>query len=137
MGNRAVKITLAIIGGMIAAIVTVMIAEGAGHLMFPPPAGLDVTDPADQARLMKELAPGAKIAVVLAWFLGSIVGAWTAMRASLEVLPGWAVAIAMIGLSFWTTQSFPHPDWMMVSAVVLPLLGALIARELHKRAGTF
>jgi hypothetical protein len=36
----------------------------------------------------------------------------------------------LVALSLFTTQMFPHPLWMMVAAVALPLAGVLVAKRL-------
>jgi hypothetical protein len=93
-------------------------------MVFPPPAGLDVTKAEDQARLMDLIPLGAKLGVVLAWFLGALAGAWAALRLSGWATAVWIIAAVMVALSLMTTQMFPHPLWMVVAAVVLPLLAA-------------
>lgn len=136
MKNPLVRSVVSTMAGVVVAVIVVMIVEMTGHAIYPPPEGIDVTDPADQARLMEVIPAGAKVAVVMAWFLGALAGAWVALRMSGNVLTGWLVGILMVAAGLWTTQMFPHPTWMLVSAVVLPLLGVLVARELHKRSGT-
>lgn len=130
MNNPIVKRIVATLAGLVVAMLVVMLAEGAGHTMFPPPEGLDIANPDDQARLMEVISLGAKIAVVLAWFLGATAGAATAMAVARNIMPGWAVGLVMAGLSVATTQMFPHPLWMVVAALVLPLVGVLLVKRL-------
>ncbi|MXO90434.1 hypothetical protein [Pontixanthobacter aquaemixtae] len=132
MQNPLVKRIVAVVVGVLVAGLVVGVVEGLGHMAFPPPEGLDITDPEDQARIMLEIPLAAKISVVAAWFLGALAGAWSAIRIASEVIPGWIVGLVMVGLSAWTTQMFPHPLWMMVSAFVLPLIAVLVAKQLHK-----
>ena len=49
------------------------------------------------------------------------------------MLPAWLVAVAIGAMGLWTTQMFPHPDWMLASAVVLPLVAVLVAKRLMVR----
>lgn len=130
MNNPAARSLLAVLGGLVVAMLVVGLVEGAGHVLWPPPPGLDITRPEDQARLMQAIPLEAKIAVVVAWFLGSLAGAVAAMAIARRVLPAWIVAVAIAGLGLWTTQMFPHPDWMLASAVVLPLVAVLVAKRL-------
>jgi ABC-type xylose transport system permease subunit len=133
MNNPAVRSLLAVLGGLVVAMLVVGLVEGAGHVLWPPPPGLDITRPEDQARLMQAIPLEAKIAVVVAWFLGSLAGAVAAIAIARRVLPAWIVAVAIAGLGLWTTQMFPHPDWMLASAVVLPLVAVLVAKRLMLR----
>ena len=75
MKNPVVSRIVGVVAGLVVAMLVVMAVEGAGHAMFPPPEGLDITRPEDQAQLMELIPLGAKIAVVVAWFLGALAGA--------------------------------------------------------------
>lgn len=136
MDNRIVRLILGLVAGVIVAGIVVALVEGAGHMIWPPPEGLDPTNPEDAAQIMLVIPTAAKVAVVIAWFLGALAGAWVAIAISKNVLTGWMVGLLMIVGGIVTTQMFPHPLWMVISAVVLPLLGVLLAKELHKKRGT-
>ena len=70
---------------------------------------------------------------MLAWFLGSLAGATAAITISRRNWSAWIVASGMVALSFLTTQMFPHPVWMVVAGVLLPLAAAMLARRLVAR----
>lgn len=130
MANPAVRSLLAVVAGLVVAMIVIAGVEAVGHAVFPPPTGLDPTRAADQAQFMELLPLEAKLAVVLAWFLGSLAGTSVAIAIARRVLPAWIVAVAIAALGLWTTQMFPHPDWMLASAVVLPLAAVLVAKWL-------
>ena len=130
MKNPVVSRIVGVVAGLVVAMLVVMAVEGAGHAMFPPPEGLDITRPEDQAQLMELIPLGAKIAVVVAWFLGALAGAATAIAIARHILPGWIVGLVMVALSLVTTQMFPHPVWMIGAAVILPIAGVLAAKQL-------
>lgn len=130
LDNPAVRAVLAVLCGLIVAMLVIALVEGAGHALWPPPPGLDITRPEDQARLMHVIPLEAKIAVIVAWFLGSLAGAVAAIAIARRVLPAWIVAVVIASLGLWTTQMFPHPDWMLASAVVLPFVAVLVAKRL-------
>ncbi len=130
MNNPAVRALLAVVAGLVVAMLVIAGVEALGHALWPPPPGLDLARAADQERLMAALPIQAKIAVVAAWFLGSLAGAAAAIAFARKVLPAWIVAVVIAGLGLWTTQLFPHPDWMLASAVVLPLVAVLAAKRL-------
>lgn len=130
MQNPIVRNIIAVLAGLVAAAVTVGVCEGAGHAIFPPPAGIDLANAEDQRRLMEVIPLGAKLAVVLAWFLGALAGSATAIYIAKEFRPGWIVGLVMVGLSIFTTQMFPHPVWMVLAALVLPIAAVLAARKL-------
>ena len=130
MDNPAVRSLIAVVAGLVVAMVAIAGMEAVGHAIFPPPPGLDLAHPEDQARMMEVLPLEAKLAVVAAWFLGSLAGACGAIAIARRVVPAWIVAVAIAGMGLWTTQLFPHPDWMLASAVVLPLVAVLAAKRL-------
>lgn len=133
MANPAIRFLLAVVAGLVVAMLVIAGVEALGHVVFPPPPGLDLARAADQERLVAVLPVEAKIAVIVAWFLGALAGAATAIALARRVLPAWIVAVAIAGLGLWTTQMFPHPDWMLASAVVLPLVAVLVAKRLMIR----
>lgn len=130
MDNPAVRGLLAVIGGLVVAMLVIAGVEAIGHAIFPPPEGLDLNRVEDQRQIMDAMPFEAKLVVVLAWFLGSLAGACAAIAIARRVLPAWIVAVAIACLGLWTTQLFPHPDWMLASAVVLPLVAVLVAKRL-------
>lgn len=129
MANPAFRSLLAVVAGIVVAMLVIAGVEALGHALFPPPPGLDLARAADEGSLMEALPLEAKLAVVVAWLIGSLAGAVTAIAIARRVVPAWMVAVVIAGLGLWTTQLFPHPDWMLASAVVLPLVAVLIAKR--------
>lgn len=130
MNNPVVRSIAALLAGVVVAVLVIGITEFAGHAMFPPPADLDVSTPAGREQLWNAIPVQSKIMVVLAWFLGSFAGACTAIAIALRVLPAWTVGLVIAAMGLWTTQILPHPAWMVVSAMVLPLIAVLVAKRL-------
>lgn len=133
MNNPMVRNALAVAGGILVTMAVVMVVEGIGHAIFPPPEGLDLSRPEDQARLMELVPTEAKVAVAAAWFLGALAGACAAIAMSGRVLMAWIVGLVIALVSVWTTQLFPHPDWMLAAGAVLPLVAVLVAKRLMVR----
>lgn len=133
MDNPALRGVAAVVAGLVVAMLVIGGVEAIGHAMFPPPPGLDLARAEDQARMMEVIPFEAKLLVVVAWFLGSLAGAETAIAIARRVLPAWILGVAIGALGLWTTQLFPHPDWMLASAVVLPLVAVLVAKRLMLR----
>lgn len=132
MNNPAVRGLVAVVVGVLVAGIVVAVVQFIGHAAFPPPAGLDVSRPDNQGRIMEAIPFEAKLAVVIAWFLGALAGATMAIAVARRTLPAWIVGLCFAGLGLWTTQMFPHPDWMLASAVVLPLVAVLVAKRLMR-----
>ncbi|GAB5458402.1 MAG: hypothetical protein Hens3KO_14320 [Henriciella sp.] len=119
-----VRIILGLICGAVAAVILVFALETLGHLIFPPPEGLDLKDPEVQKTLMEQIPLGAKIAVLVAWFAGAFGGGIVATRITKQSWAAWAIGGFMLLMSGITLTMFPHPAWMIAGAVILPLLAA-------------
>lgn len=130
MNNPMVRGILASIAGVVIAGITVGLVESLGHMIFPPPEGLDLNNPDDLETLMTVIPLGAKIAVLVAWFVGALAGILAAGWIGRGTIPGWVVAAFMLIASVVTTQMFPHPIWMIAGAVVLPIIAKLLADRL-------
>lgn len=128
------KLILGIVAGIVVAFATVFVVELVGHRLFPPPAGVDYNDPAQLAAMMERLPLGSKIAVVVAWFLGALVGGALANRIAGRALAGWIVAVAIVLAAYVTMATIPHPGWMWIAGVLLPLAAGWIAQRLTRTA---
>ncbi|MEZ5399752.1 MAG: hypothetical protein R2729_08775 [Bryobacteraceae bacterium] len=126
---------IAVIAGTVAAVVTVGVVEGVGHAVFPPPPGIDIADPAALADVMHRIPLGAKVAVVLAWAMGSLVGGWVAARFSRDRRVGASLVVGLLMLAAggYTIAAIPHPRWMASLGLLLPLPMAWLGARL--RAG--
>ena len=73
---------LAVVAGVITAMLLMFALEAAGLMLFPPPAGLQINNEADLALLVEMSSTGKKAWVVFGWALASLVGGWVAARIS-------------------------------------------------------
>lgn len=130
MGRRIVGV----IAGFIVSGVVVALVEAIGHLLFPPPPGVDVHNPEAMAGLMAQIPLGAKIAVLVAWTLGALAGGYTAAKlaAPRGTAPALIVGGILLAAGAYTLATIPHPIWMVFAGLALPLpvawCGAKLAR---------
>ena len=126
------RMALGVVAGLVVAFLCVFAVEYVGHAIYPPPAGLDVRNPADQARLMEAMPATAKALVLAAWFVGAFLGAWTANRIAGRSLAGWIVALLVVCAGIATMVMIPHPAWMWAGGLALPLLAGWIADRMAR-----
>jgi hypothetical protein len=136
MQNPNVRRLLVVLAGVVLGGIVVALVEGVGHAVFPPPAGVDLTDPEQLAAIMDTIPVGAKLFVVLAWLLGSLSGGWAAVRAAgrLEVGPALRLALVvgtvLLLFGAYTLVTIPHPLWMAGLGILLPLPSAWLGARL-------
>lgn len=124
------KTVLGVVAGVVIAFLCIFAIEAVSHLLFPPPPGTDLTDPAQVARLMEVMPTAALVMVVVAWFAGALAGGWVANALAKRALAGWIVALLVIAGGVATMVMIPHPPWMWAAGIGLPLVGAWLAQRL-------
>lgn len=129
---RAAAATLA---GIVAAVALVAVVEAVGHVVFPPPAEIDLDDPAAVAGIIAELPAGALFFVVLGWACGAFGGGYVATKVARGTtrVPAVLVALLLLAATGWTLHAIPHPLWMAVAGIVIPVPFALIGAAVAGR----
>lgn len=126
------RIVLGIIAGIIVMVVVVFGVEFVGQQLYPLPAGLNVWDSEAMARYIETMPTQALAFVAVAWFLGALAGAFVADRIAQRAIAGWIVAILVVVFALFNLFTYPHPTWMWVAGIALPLVAAMLARRLAK-----
>lgn len=114
---------LAVLAGIVVMALVVAGLEALGHALFPAPAGVDFTDPEVLRKLMQTLPLPSLAMVVAGWALGSLAGAWVAARIARRFRLSAALAIGavMTLLVIANIAMVPHPVWMSIAGLFLPL----------------
>lgn len=121
------------VAGMAAAMLIIFLIELIGSSLFPVDIDVQSADAATMARIIAEMPLAAKLFVVVGWALGSFGGAWLALRISDWRWSGWIVVALVLAGGIATLLALPHPLWMQVCAVLLPLLSGWLAQRLHHK----
>lgn len=130
---------LAIIAGLIVAVVFMFGWEAIGFLFFPPPDGISLNNEADLARLVAMSSTGKKLWVVAGWLMASFIGAWVAARISTRhrTLAALAIGLLIVFGALMNALAIPHPLWMNAAGVLLPIpMAWLASRTLRQPART-
>ena len=72
-----------------------------------------------------QLPTPAFVAVLLAWGLGALAGAWTAVRISGVAATGYIIGALLLAGGVANLLAIPHPIWMWPGAVVAMGAGTL------------
>jgi hypothetical protein len=125
------RIALGMVAGVVSGAVLAGVIEFASYAFFPPPAGVG-TDPA-QITTMDVLPMGAKIAVVVAWAIGSFVGGVIAAWIGRAQIAAFGVGGILLGIGIWSMIAVSHPMWMMTAVAIALLFPAVLGGYLVTR----
>ena len=117
---------IGIVAGLVTGFVLVYLLQMLGHLIFPPPKGIDMMNREEIARIMDEIPLGGHLSVVIAWFVGTLGAAFVATRVGQETTMTAAYIIGGIEIGFGAINflSIPHPTWMIVAGLLAFAAGA-------------
>ena len=122
---------MGVVVGLVAAMVTIGIVEWLGRQVFPPPAGVDMSDPAAIGRAVSSLPTGLKASVSLAWFFGTFAGGVAGLAIARWRPVPWIVAAVVVLAAMANYVMIPHPLWMQIAGIALPPLAAMLALRLR------
>ena len=129
---RIVRVIGGIVAGVGAAFAIVAGPENIGSALFRSPPLMN-DGSADLARWMAAVPLPAKLIVVAGWALAAFAGPWLALRITDRAWTGWVVSALFLAASVANQATLPHPLWMQVCAVLLPLLGGWLAQARHRK----
>lgn len=123
---------LGVVVGLVVAMAVIFLVEGLATMVSPPPPGLDPRNEADLARLVATASMTTRVLVVVGWLLGSFVGGWVAARISRahRVAAALVIGAGIVAGVVLNATMQPHPLWMNVLGVLLPVPLAWLAARL-------
>jgi len=122
-----------VVVGVVVAWLTIMLAEFASAPLHPVPAGLDMHDPTSVAAFVATLPVTALLLVLAGWVLGALIGGHVAARIARKPLPALAVGIVIVVGVIANAVMIPHPTWMTLAGVLLPVPAAWLGARLAMR----
>lgn len=115
----------AIVGGLAVAALMIGVVEGLSSLVHPLPAGIDYNDRAAMAAAISALPATAFVAVLVAWGLGALAGAYAATRIGRHAGIGYLIGVLIAAGAVANLLTIPHPVWMWAGAAIVIPLAAL------------
>jgi hypothetical protein len=122
----------AIVIGVITAFVTVMLIDKIGHLVYPPPAGLDFTNPDAIRPYLATLPIGAFLFILASWVIAAFVGTLAAcyIGTANPNLFGATVGGIILAKTIENFIAIPHPHWLSLATLAGIILSTLLAMRL-------
>ena len=124
---------LGVLAGLATMFLVIMGIEYAGHMVYPPPPGLNPMVTEDLSAIMAVQPVAAKAFVVMAWVVGAFAGGWVAAKISRKYPRAAAVIVALMvvaGVVGMILQLPDHPRWMAALGLLLPIPAALLGAKL-------
>ena len=121
---------LSVLLGLVAMFVVIMGVEYLGHVLYPPPSGLNPYRTEDLSAMLAQQPVAALLFVAVAWIVGAFVGGWVAARISRRWPRSAAIAVSLVvllGVVQMIRQVPGHPQWMAILGLLLPIPAALLA----------
>lgn len=121
--------------GLAAMLLSIFIVEFTGHLIWPPPETLSLSEPDMAKSLIQTLPIAAKLTILLAWGMGGLfAGFFSAALAPshrrwLALSLGLLLTV-LIGVNVWM---IPHPLWMSIVAMMLPLPSSWLGHRMASK----
>lgn len=123
---------LAVLAGLFTAMLVVILIETLSRRVYPPPPGIDLTDPAQLEAFFQGLSPGALGMILAAWTLGTLAGALVACRIGPDrpLIFASIIGAIMLVATMVNLAAIPHSDGFGIAAIALVTGAALLASRL-------
>jgi len=126
---------LGILAGVVVAWLAMTVCEFASLFLHRPPAGLDMRDPQALAAHIAAAPGPAMLVVVAGWALAAFAGGWVAARiARHRAVAALVVGALVLAGVVANSAMVPHPSWMTIAGVVLPIPLAWLAARVASPA---
>ena len=132
--SESLRKLCAVLTGVIVSLLVVSGIESIGHIVYPPPGVMDLSDSVMLRKYVSTLPVGAFVFVLVAWVFGTVLGGMVACviarkrpRVYSRIIGG-----VMLLLSTMNMLYIPHPLWFSVIAVALILAATVWVGSLNR-----
>jgi len=118
--------------GIVIAFLTVQLIDMLGHMVFPPPAGLDFSDPSAVKPYLATLPVGAFLFILASSVVAAFAGTFAACHIGTTTPLNCAIVVG--GIVFAKTVAnfiaIPHPLWLSIGTLAGIVVSAWFAARL-------
>ena len=111
---------VAVVLGVVVAVVLIIAIEALGHSVYPVPEGLDISNKEAMQAYVTNLPIGAQLFVMGAWLVATLAGGLLACfiaRATPLVYAAIVGGLVLLG-TIINLMSIPHPPWFSITSVL-------------------
>lgn len=107
---------LAVLGGILTAIIVIYITETFSHVFYPMPRDINMENPESVRQMIQNLPAGAFIIIIIGWALGAFAGGAvsTLIINNCRPLAALTIGALLVLGGIINLMMFPHPIWMWI-----------------------
>lgn len=123
------KGVLAVLAGLVVAVLVIFLTQAVEMLIFPPPPGFDPNNPEQLKELMLKAPAMSLVLVLIGYFLGAFIGALIATHIikGASWMPALMVGTVLTVLGLINLIAIPHPVWFTIGALAVYFAGSFVA----------
>ena len=126
---------LAVLAGVVTAVVVIMIVEGINGVIYPLPPGMDPMNPEHVAILVAKMPMGALVIIAIGHFAGTLFGGLVALKiVQGQRSVGYIFGAIMVALTVANFLIMPHKIGFNLADIAGVLIAILIYMKLIKPA---
>ena len=105
--------------GAVIAIALIVVVQMIGHAVYPPPPGIDATNPETLKTLVGKMPVAALMLVILSYAVGAFGGGLLAALIARETPMVYALIVGALVLlgTLVNLVAIPHPTWFAIGAI--------------------
>lgn len=125
---------LAIVVGVVLGGLVVAMVEAVAHQVYPPPPGVDLSDPEVAREVLASAPIGALLMVAAAWALGSLAGGWVSARICNphRLAPALIAGGILMAFGLLNLLVLPHPLWFWPVGLIVFIPAAYLGGKLAR-----
>jgi len=112
------RIALGIVIGVALGIGVVIAGDTLNHMLWQPPADVQITNPEAIRDYMATAPVTSLLALPVTWTIAALVAGFAAARIGARAWAGWVAGGLMVVATGLNLMLIPHPLWMLVAAIV-------------------
>lgn len=127
---------LAILGGVVAGFLMVIVGDYAAHMAYPPPADLNFDDKTAVQNFVKNAPMSANIIMLAGQFLAGFVAGWVTNRIcqGTKYRPALVAGCGILAAAIANlVQIGGHESWYWMANILLILIGAWLGGRMVSR----
>jgi hypothetical protein len=132
-----VRSAIVLLGGVIAAVLVVVLMDALVGSIYALPAGTDTGNPENLRRAVAALPAGAFLLLLAGWVFAAGVGSYVATRFATQsrAIHGLIVALFVLVATVANLAKIPHPVWLWPATIILIPVAGWAATKFVTRAG--